>query len=84
MFHIVAFHADGGQMCIPGLRCFDTVEAANDFAERLRNEPGHSCGPQSVKQYESETSIPGRGIVYPGVANMGRDAVIINGKLHLC
>jgi hypothetical protein len=84
MFYIVEFHADGGQMCVPGIRCFDSVEKANAFAERLRNEPGHTCGPNSVRQRESETPIENHGVVYPGVANMGRTAVIIDGKLHLC
>ena len=84
MFHIVEFHADGGQMCVPGVRCFENKVEADSFAERLRNEPGHSCGPASVRQRESERSIENHGVIYPGVANMGRDAVIINGKLHLC
>jgi hypothetical protein len=84
MFYIVEFHADGGQMCVPGIRCFDSVEKADAFAERLRNEPGHTCGSKSVRQHESETFVESHGVVYPGVANMGRHAVIINGRFHLC
>lgn len=84
IYHIVEFHADGGQMCVPGIRCFDDVEKANSFADRLRNEPGHTCGPQSVRQYESNDPVPDHGVIYPGVANMGRNAVIIEGKIHLC
>jgi hypothetical protein len=84
MFYIVTFHADGGQMCIGGLRCYETQKEADDFAARMRAEPGHSCGPQSVKQWESERWLSNIGVVYPGVANMGREGVFINGKLHLC
>lgn len=83
-YHIVKFHADGGQMCVPGSRCFNTSEDANIFAERLRNEPGHTCGPQSVKQYESEQAVPDEGVIYPGLANAGRNWVVINGHWHLC
>ncbi len=74
-YHIVKFHADGGQMCVPGLRCFLDKEEANKLAERLRAEPGHTCGPRSVQQYESETPIENHGVIYPGVANMGRNTL---------
>lgn len=72
-YHIVEFHADGGQMCVPGVRCFIDKNDADKWAEYFRTEPGHSCGPQSVKQYESEMPIENHGIIYPGIANMGRD-----------
>lgn len=72
IYHIVKFHADGGQACIPGIRCFTDKSKADAFAEYLRAEPGHTCGPESVRQSESETSTEDKGIVYPGVANMGR------------
>lgn len=74
-YHIVKFHADGGQMCVPGIRCFTDKWEADKLAEHLRTEVGHSCGPQSVQQYESETPIDNDGVIYPGVANMGRNTL---------
>jgi hypothetical protein len=57
MFYIVNFHADGGQACIPGRRVFTNAEKALKFAERMRNEPGHTCE-NSVSLITSDT--------YPG------------------
>jgi hypothetical protein len=74
-YHIVKFHADGGQMCVPGIRCFTDKAKADELAEYLRTESGHSCGLQSVQQCESERPIENDGIIYPGVANMGRDTL---------
>lgn len=68
-YHIVDFHADGGQMCVPGRRSFTDPEEAGQFAEKMRREPGHVCGPNSVKEYTSETDLGNEGAVYPGVAN---------------
>lgn len=59
MYHVVEFHADGGQMCVPGRRVFTEKPVADSFAEQMRNEEGHSCGPESVRQYESFTD-PGK------------------------
>jgi len=74
-YYIVEFHADGGQMCVPGIRCFVNKDEADKLAEYLRTEPGHTCGPQSVRQYESESPVENDGVIYPGVANMGRNTL---------
>ena len=63
-YHVVEFHADGGQMCVEGRRVFTDEAQADGFAERMRNEEGHSCGPESVRQYKSETSPGGEGDIY--------------------
>ena len=72
MYHIVEFHADGGQMCVPGRRSFDDSEEARRFAEKKRSEPGHSCGSKSVKEFTSETDLGDEGTIYPEIANTGR------------
>lgn len=66
MYHIVEFHADGGQACVPGRRTFTDPEAAKQFAKRMREEPGHTCGPQSVKESTSETDLGNKGMIYRG------------------
>lgn len=75
MYHIVEFHADGGQMCVPGLRSFEDPEEASQFAEkeRMRDEEGHTCS-DSVKTYASETSLGNEGVIYPEIANIYVDA----------
>lgn len=70
--YIVEFHADGGQMCVPGRRVFVHKHEADRFAEAMRNEPGHICGPESVTQYESDDPLPNEGHIYPTIANLGR------------
>ncbi len=56
MYHIVHFHADGGQMCGPGVRCFDDPVKASQFADKQRNVPGHTCK-DSVREEISETPV---------------------------
>ena len=73
MYHIVEFHADGGQMCVPGRRSFPNPEEASKFAERMRSEPEHTCGPESVRTYTSETDPGNEGHEYPMIANSGRE-----------
>lgn len=73
MYHIVEFHADGGQMCVPGRRSFSDPEEARRFAERMCSEPDHTCGPQSVRIYTSETDPGNEGYEYPMIANSGRE-----------
>ncbi len=68
-YHVVEFHADGGQMCIPGRRCFTNPMEANRFARRMRSEPDHTCGPKSVKQYTSRKRLCDKGAIYPEIAN---------------
>lgn len=70
--YIVEFHADGGQMCISGRRVFVQKYEADRFAEAMRSEPGHSCGPESVTQYESAEPLSIEGDLYPTIANLGR------------
>jgi len=48
MYHVVEFHADGGQMCVPGHRSFTNPEKAKQFADQMRSEPEHTCGSKSV------------------------------------
>jgi len=72
MHHIVEFHADGGQTCVPGVRCFPDRGAADRFAEHERGRKGHSCGAGSVRQRESEAPLRDEGYIYPFVASMGR------------
>jgi hypothetical protein len=72
MYHIVHFHADGGQMCVPGRRVFTNQAEADAFADEMRNEPDHRCGPESVTQEESETDPGDLGMIYPELANMRR------------
>ncbi|TSC89546.1 MAG: hypothetical protein G01um10143_36 [Parcubacteria group bacterium Gr01-1014_3] len=73
MYYIIEFHADGGQMCIPGRRAFSDPEAAKKFAERMRSEPDHTCGLESVKEFVSETDLGNEGEIYPILANAGRE-----------
>lgn len=72
MYHIVEFHADGGQVCSFGRKSFGDPKEAKEFAKKMRSEPGHSCK-DSVKEYISETYIGNEGAIYPAVANLGRD-----------
>lgn len=67
IWHIVDFHADGGQACMNGRRCFEDSEKAHKFAERMRKEPEHLCGPESVSEYTSEERLENIGLVYPKV-----------------
>lgn len=54
MFHIVDYHGCGGQACINAYRTFTDPEKAEKFAEEKRGEPGHNCGPKSVRVRTSE------------------------------
>ena len=83
MYHIVEFHADGGQMCVPGRRSFSDPEAARQFAERKRLEPDHTCGPKSVRTYTSETDLGNDGEEYPMLANSGREMFEIEEILRI-
>lgn len=65
MFHIVEFHADGGQMCVAGRRSFTDPGKARQFAEKMKAEPGHTCGPESVREYTSDVGFGDDGCVYP-------------------
>jgi hypothetical protein len=72
---IVHFHADGGQTCIPGRRVFDFPEKkqeALDFADKMRKEPNHACGSDSVSIEISQTNPGDFGKLYPAVADVGR------------
>lgn len=70
---VVKFHADGGQMCVPGLRDFgDDKDAAHRFANKMRDEPRHVCereandiGKSTVIVEYSEEKTKERGIIYP-------------------
>ena len=64
MYHVVDFHADGGQMCAPGRRSFANPEEARQFADHMRLTPGHTCGPESVREYTSETDLGNEGNTY--------------------
>lgn len=72
IYYIVEFHADGGQMCVLGIRCFIDKQKADEFAQRMCSEKNHYCGPSSVKQRESETQVENEGEIYPTIANIGR------------
>lgn len=72
MFHIVEFHADGGQMCVFGRRSFGDFEESKQFADKIRSEPDHSCGPESVRTFTSETDLGNEGYGYPMLANAAR------------
>ena len=60
MYHYVDFHADGGQMCIPGRRRFSTLEKALRFQGIMDSEPGHHCK-NSVKLFSSEEILDEKG-----------------------
>lgn len=68
---IVKFHADGGQACAPGQRVFTKQEDAETFADRMRNEPGHTCT-NSVRMFWDVGPYVNFGVIYPGIANFGR------------
>ena len=72
MLYVVEFHADGGQMCVSGHRSFTDPEKAKQFADKMRSEPDHTCGPESVREYVSDTDLGNEGAIYPEVANIGR------------
>lgn len=67
-YYVVHFHADGGQCCSPGHRTFKNKNDAKAFAERMKAEPGHSCGPKSVKIQKSKDDKGSSGVIYPGIA----------------
>lgn len=71
-FHVVEFHADGGQACTFGRRIFDNVVEAEHFEKRMRNEPDHLCGPESVKTFSTEERKSDSGEIYPNVASSVR------------
>jgi hypothetical protein len=56
MYYLVRFHGDGGQACIPGVRCFSDLDVADGLAEILRGEPGHYCR-NSVLVEESAVEV---------------------------
>ncbi|MBI3590584.1 MAG: hypothetical protein HY094_04305 [Candidatus Melainabacteria bacterium] len=72
IYHIVNFHADGGQACVPGRRCFENPTNAHTFAKVMREESGHKCGPKSVEQFTSDTPLENEGYIYPAIAQLGR------------
>jgi hypothetical protein len=47
---VVEFHADGGQACVLGRRVFNDPVEAGRFAQRCRDEKGHTCR-DSVREY---------------------------------
>ena len=57
----VSFHADGGQACIGGLRTFTNTQDAIGFAQHRMEEPGHFCGPSSVKIFLTDKEYSSRG-----------------------
>lgn len=72
MYYNVEFHADGGQICVRGLRSFDNRDDARRFAKWIRKEPDHTCGAGSVKEFTSETKLDNEGEIYPRIANILR------------
>lgn len=70
-YYIVKFHADGGQACVPGVRRFTSKSEAEEFAGRMRNEPGHTCV-DHTHLIESPMPEQNRGAIYPEIANIGR------------
>lgn len=69
MFYIVHFHADGGQACVPGKRCFDNKMEALQFYESQLAEIGHTCIDHTwIEQQESPAE--NKGEIYPAVARL--------------
>jgi hypothetical protein len=67
-------------MCVPGRRVFTNQAEADAFADEMRNEPDHRCGPESVTQEESETDPGNSGVIYPGLANIGRASLPVRAR----
>lgn len=70
MFYIVEFHADGGQMCVPGRRVFLDSGLALSFFTACATEKNHTCGAKSVNMTASETNPGDDGEIYPAVARL--------------
>lgn len=68
IYHIVDFHADGGQMCVPGRRCYEDPKKASEFAKEMRAEVGHTCGAESVTEYTADKPLKNEGHIYPTIA----------------
>jgi hypothetical protein len=69
MYYIVHFHADGGQMCVPGRRVFLDSGQALAFFNRCATEKDHTCI-NSVRMEASKTNPGDEGEIYPAVANL--------------
>ena len=61
MYYVVHFHADGGQMCTEGRRCFEDQTIAEGLAAILKSEPGYTCGPLSVRVTSSQIPVSNHG-----------------------
>lgn len=83
MYYVVEFHADGGQMCVDGRRVFTDPVEASRFAAQRRAEPGHFCGPESVREYATDVRPDEEGYIYPMVANQGRELFRIQQEKRL-
>jgi len=81
-YYVVHFHADGGQMCVPGHKTFTDKKRAESFLQTMRDEPGHNCGSDSAWMEATTEDMGSEGIVYPGLAMSGRDDYsIVGGRL---
>jgi len=72
MRYVVEYHADGGQMCVPGRRVFKIESRAQAFEKKMMNEKGHTCK-NSVKLIATLKFVEDEGDMYPDVAGSGED-----------
>jgi hypothetical protein len=61
-YYVVFFHADGGQVCTRGVRCFKDKKMADQLGDILNSERGHHCEDsvvvmESTIPYENEGSF---------------------------
>lgn len=62
-YFVVHFHADGGQMCIPGRRVFTDRVAADQFADRMLADTDHYCT-DHTRVVETDTPVDSCGDIY--------------------
>ena len=71
-FIVVHFHADGGMMCVPGVRSWPNDRQGRLEAERFaisrKRDTGHVCGPDAVWVEFVDTCPHPQGKLYPGKA----------------
>ncbi|HVN55049.1 MAG TPA: hypothetical protein VMT46_12020 [Anaerolineaceae bacterium] len=71
-FVVVHFHADGGMVCVPGVRSWPNDRRGRQEAERFARsrqcDTGHVCGPDAVWVEFLDTCPKPQGKLFPGKA----------------
>jgi hypothetical protein len=72
---VVQFCADGGQMCVPGVRVFPDTPEGRAAAMAFAGSDPHTCwayGRKPPMLCVPAGTVENDGAIYPAVANLGR------------